>query len=78
MRYGSIRWSVSAQATKDKRIISCIGDGSFQNWNYTALVDVIHNGEGKCWTTKVHCEEDLVEAIEKAKGGKKIVFASLK
>ncbi|KAL8109538.1 hypothetical protein AgCh_025595 [Apium graveolens] len=35
MRYGSIGWSVGAtlgytQAAKDKRIIACIGDGSFQ------------------------------------------------
>ncbi|URD75051.1 Pyruvate decarboxylase isozyme [Musa troglodytarum] len=98
MQYGSIGWSVGAtlgyaQAAKDKRVIACIGDGSFQvtaqdistmlrceqksiiflinnggytieveihdgpynvikNWNYTALVDSIHNGEGKCWTTK--------------------------
>ncbi|KAJ4978856.1 hypothetical protein NE237_009636 [Protea cynaroides] len=114
MQYGSIGWSVGAtlgyaQAAKDKRVIACIGDGSFQvtaqdvstmlrcgqrtiiflinnggytieveihdgpynvikNWNYTALVDAIHNGEGKCWTTKVRCEEELVEAIETATG----------
>jgi len=33
-----------------------IHDGPYnviKNWNYTALVDAIHNGEGKCWTTKV-------------------------
>lgn len=24
-----------------------------KDWNYTALVDSIHNGEGNCWTTKV-------------------------
>jgi pyruvate decarboxylase len=24
-----------------------------KNWNYTGLVDAIHNGEGKCWTAKV-------------------------
>ncbi|XP_043723987.1 pyruvate decarboxylase 2-like [Telopea speciosissima] len=117
MQYGSIGWSVGAtlgyaQAAKDKRVIACIGDGSFQmtaqdvstmircaqrtiiflinnggytieveihdgpynvikNWNYTALVDAIHNGEGKCWTTKVRCEEELVEAIETATGAKK-------
>lgn len=44
-----------------------IHDGPYnviKNWNYTALVDAIHNGEGKCWTTKVHCEEKLVEAID--------------
>ncbi|XP_026379022.1 pyruvate decarboxylase 1-like [Papaver somniferum] len=110
MQYGSIGWSVGAtlgyaQAAKNKRVIACIGDGSFQvtaqdistmlrceqntiiflinnggytieveihdgpynvikNWNYTGLVDAIHNGDGKCWTTKVQCEEELVEAIE--------------
>ena len=35
MQYGSIGWAVGAtlgyaQAAKDKRLISCIGDGSFQ------------------------------------------------
>ncbi|KAG0469072.1 hypothetical protein HPP92_018400 [Vanilla planifolia] len=110
MQYGSIGWSVGAtlgyaQASKDKRIIACIGDRSFQatmqdvstmircklnciiflinnggnnmqveihdgpynvikNWNYTALVAAIHNGKGKCWTTKVQCEEELKEAIK--------------
>ncbi|KAH7667574.1 pyruvate decarboxylase protein [Dioscorea alata] len=117
MQYGSIGWSVGAtlgyaQAAKDKRVIACIGDGSFQvtaqdvstmircgqnsiiflinnggytieveihdgpynvikNWDYTAFVDAIHNGEGKCWTAKVHCEEELKEAIEMAMGAKK-------
>ncbi|XP_048337005.2 pyruvate decarboxylase 1 [Ziziphus jujuba] len=116
MQYGSIGWSVGAtlgyaQAAPNKRVISCIGDGSFQmtaqdvstmlrcgqssiiflinnggytieveihdgpynvikNWNYTALVDAIHNGQGKCWTTKVTSEEELVAAIETAKGEK--------
>ncbi|XP_074335864.1 pyruvate decarboxylase 3-like [Apium graveolens] len=42
-----------------------------KNWNYPALVDAIHNGEGKSWTTKVRCEEDLVEIIETATGEKK-------
>ncbi|KAL6003321.1 Pyruvate decarboxylase 2 [Asimina triloba] len=116
-QYGSIGWSVGAtlgyaQAAKDKRVIACIGDGSFQvtvqdlstmlrcgqntiiflinnggysieieihdgpynvikNWNYSALVDAIHNGEGKCWTAKVKCEEELKEAIEKATGAMK-------
>ncbi|KAL6003324.1 Pyruvate decarboxylase 3 [Asimina triloba] len=114
MQYGSIGWSVGAtlgyaQAAKDKRVIACIGDGSFQvtaqdvstmlrcgqktiiflinnggytieveihdgpynvikNWNYTALVDAIHNGEGKCWTAKVKCEEELQEAIQQVTG----------
>lgn len=112
MQYGSIGWSVGAllgyaQAAKNKRVIACIGDGSFQvtmqdistmirceqrsiiflinnggytieveihdgpynvikNWNYTALVDAIHNKEGKCWTMKVKCEEELKEAIRLA------------
>ncbi|XP_042066772.1 pyruvate decarboxylase 1-like [Salvia splendens] len=116
MQYGSIGWSVGAtlgyaQAVPEKRVIACIGDGSFQvtaqdvstmlrcgqnsiiflinnggytieveihdgpynvikNWNYTGLVDAICNGEGKCWTTKVRCEEDLIEAIETATGEK--------
>lgn len=114
MQYGSIGWSVGAtlgyaQAARDKRVIACIGDGSFQvtaqdvstmiryrqrtiiflinnggytieveihdgpynvikNWNYTAFVDAIHNGEGKCWTAKVRTEDELTEAIEKATG----------
>lgn len=117
MQYGSIGWSVGAtlgyaQAVKDKRVIACIGDGSFQvtaqdistmircgqrsiiflinnggytieveihdgpynvikNWNYTGLVDAIHNGEGGCWTSKVRTEEELVDAISKATGEQK-------
>ncbi|CAI9753923.1 unnamed protein product [Fraxinus pennsylvanica] len=117
MQYGSIGWSVGAtlgyaQSVPQQRVISCIGDGSFQvtaqdvstmircgqksiiflinnggytieveihdgpynvikNWNYTALVDAICNGEGNCWTTKVRCEEELMEAIETAIGEKK-------
>lgn len=33
-----------------------IHDGPYnviKNWNYTGLVDAIHNGDGKCWTKKV-------------------------
>jgi pyruvate decarboxylase len=33
-----------------------IHDGPYnviKNWNYTAFVDAIKNGEGKCWTCKV-------------------------
>ncbi|PIN11293.1 Thiamine pyrophosphate-requiring enzyme [Handroanthus impetiginosus] len=117
MQYGSIGWSVGAtlgyaQAAPEKRVIACIGDGSFQmtaqdvgtmlrcgqnaiiflinnggytteveihdgpynvikNWNYTALVDAIWNGEGNCWTTKVRCEEDLIKAIDTAVEAKK-------
>ncbi|XP_074296245.1 pyruvate decarboxylase 2-like [Silene latifolia] len=51
-----------------------IHDGPYnviKNWNYTALVDAIHNGEGKCWTTKVFCEEELVNAIQTATGPQK-------
>ncbi|XP_019188555.1 PREDICTED: pyruvate decarboxylase 2-like isoform X2 [Ipomoea nil] len=116
MQYGSIGWSVGAtlgyaQSVPSKRVIACIGDGSFQvtaqdistmmrcnqktiiflvnnggytieveihdgpynvikNWNYTGLVDAICNGEGKCWTTKVFTEEDLIKAIETATGEK--------
>jgi len=117
MQYGSIGWSVGAtlgyaQAAPDKRVIACIGDGSFQvtvqdvstmirngqntiiflinnggytieveihdgpynvikNWNYTGLVDALHNGEGKCWTVKVKTEEEVVEAIKTSLGPKK-------
>ncbi|XP_062231635.1 pyruvate decarboxylase 1 isoform X2 [Phragmites australis] len=117
MQYGSIGWSVGAtlgyaQAAKDKRVIACIGDGSFQvtaqdvstmlrcgqnsviflinnggytieveihdgpynvikNWDYTALVDAIHNSNGNCWTKKVRTEEELEEAIATATGAKK-------
>ncbi|XP_062188134.1 pyruvate decarboxylase 2-like [Phragmites australis] len=112
MQYGSIGWSVGAllgyaQGARSKRVIACIGDGSFQvtaqdvstmlrceqtsiiflinnggytieveihdgpynvikNWNYTGLVDSIHNGEGNCWTAKVTCEEELTAAIQTA------------
>ncbi|PQQ12691.1 hypothetical protein Pyn_05834 [Prunus yedoensis var. nudiflora] len=54
-----------------------IHDGPYnviKNWNYTGLVDAIHNGEGKCWTTKVRYEEELIEAIETATGDKKDSF----
>ncbi|OEL24652.1 Pyruvate decarboxylase 1 [Dichanthelium oligosanthes] len=117
MQYGSIGWSVGAtlgyaQAAKDKRVIACIGDGSFQvtaqdvstmlrcgqrsiiflinnggytieveihdgpynvikNWDYTGLVDAIHNSDGHCWTKKVRTEEELKEAIATATCDKK-------
>ncbi|XP_008805101.2 pyruvate decarboxylase 1-like [Phoenix dactylifera] len=51
-----------------------IHDGPYnviKNWDYTALVDAIHNDEGKCWTMKVRCEEELKEAIQTALGPKK-------
>jgi len=112
MQYGSIGWSVGAVlgyaiGATDKRVIACIGDGSFQvtaqdvstmirygtnpiiflinnngytieveihdgpynnikRWNYAALVNAFHNGEGKCWTTQVKTEEDLGRAIKVA------------
>ncbi|PRQ29103.1 putative pyruvate decarboxylase [Rosa chinensis] len=48
-----------------------IRDGPYnviKNWDYTGLVDAIHNAEGKCWTTKVRTEEDSTKAIAKATG----------
>nr|DAD26275.1 TPA_asm: hypothetical protein HUJ06_027743 [Nelumbo nucifera] len=51
-----------------------IHDGPYnviKNWNYTGLINAICNDEGKCWTTKVQCEEELVEAIKLATGDKK-------
>lgn len=35
-----------------------IHDGPYnviKNWNYTAMMEAIHNGGGKCWTAKVSC-----------------------
>ncbi|XP_073290184.1 pyruvate decarboxylase 1 [Primulina huaijiensis] len=54
-----------------------IHDGPYnviKNWNYTGLVDAMHNNEGNCWTTKVHCEEELIEAIDTATHDKKDSF----
>lgn len=45
-----------------------IHDGPYnviKNWNYTGLVDAIHNGEGKCWTTKVSMAKDYSLSITK-------------
>ncbi|RYR46512.1 hypothetical protein Ahy_A07g032239 [Arachis hypogaea] len=50
--------------------LKSIHDGPYnviKNWNYTGLVDAIHNGEGKCWTAK----RSEIEAIETATGPKK-------
>lgn len=50
-----------------------IHDGPYnviKNWNYTGLVDAFHNGDGKCWTAKATCEEELVAAIATATGAK--------
>ncbi|URE01295.1 Pyruvate decarboxylase isozyme [Musa troglodytarum] len=36
-----------------------VHDGPYnviKNWDYAGLVDAIHNGEGKCWTTKVNVQ----------------------
>ncbi|KAE8649566.1 pyruvate decarboxylase 1 [Cucumis sativus] len=44
-----------------------IHDGPYnviKNWDYTAIVNAMHNHDGNCWTTKVHTEEELVNAIE--------------
>uniref|UniRef100_A0A7N0U2F9 pyruvate decarboxylase n=1 Tax=Kalanchoe fedtschenkoi TaxID=63787 RepID=A0A7N0U2F9_KALFE len=67
-----------------------IHDGPYnviKNWNYTALVDAIHNNKGKSWTTEhsgchqspnlkqllwqVRTEADLEEAVATATGEKK-------
>ncbi|XP_038882334.1 pyruvate decarboxylase 2-like [Benincasa hispida] len=48
-----------------------IHDGPYnviKNWDYTAIVDAMDNREGNCWTTKVHTEKELVNAIEIATG----------
>lgn len=40
-----------------------IHDGPYnviKNWNYTALIDAIKNGEDKCWTCKVHLQIHLI------------------
>ena len=50
MQYGSIGWSVGAtlgyaQAVPEKRVIACIGDGSFQvdkQLHYTELCVPLH------------------------------------
>lgn len=50
MQYGSIGWSVGAtlgyaQAVPEKRVIACIGDGSFQvchaDYNYLNKISII-------------------------------------
>ncbi|XP_021891024.1 pyruvate decarboxylase 1-like isoform X2 [Carica papaya] len=116
--YASIGWSIGAtlgyaQAALHKRVIACMGDGSFQvggqevstmlrwgqksiiilinnggytteskihdgpyniinNWDYTTFIHAIHNNaEAKCWTAKVHNEEELVEVFETAVRDKK-------
>ena len=51
-----------------------IHDGPYnviKNWDYTGLVDAIHNSDGSCWTKKVRTEGELKEAIATATGAKK-------
>ena len=56
MQYGSIGWSVGAtlgyaQGAKDKRVIACIGDGSFQ-------VSHNHNRmEGFYMWARINCQQ---------------------
>jgi pyruvate decarboxylase len=48
-----------------------IHDGPYnviKNWDYTGLVDAIHNGQGRCWTARVATEEELTAAIATATG----------
>ncbi|RZS19131.1 hypothetical protein BHM03_00051485 [Ensete ventricosum] len=43
-----------------------IHDGPYnviKNWDYTGLVDAIHNGEGKCWTTKVKVQKGTGDGV---------------
>jgi len=51
-----------------------IHDGPYnviKNWDYTGLINAIHNGDGNCWTMKVRTEAELKEAIATATGAKK-------
>lgn len=43
-----------------------IHDGPYnviKNWDYTGLVNAIHNGEGKSWTAKVRMHKYLHENL---------------
>ncbi|CAM6114831.1 unnamed protein product [Calypogeia fissa] len=54
-----------------------IHDGPYnviKNWDYTGVVNAFHNGEGKCWTTRVKTEEDLEAALQTALKEKKDSF----
>ncbi|KAH7839335.1 hypothetical protein Vadar_002810 [Vaccinium darrowii] len=42
-----------------------------KNWDYAGLVHAIHNHQGKCWSTQVRYEGELIAAIEMALGDKK-------
>ncbi|KAK9267433.1 hypothetical protein L1049_009859 [Liquidambar formosana] len=58
-----------------------IHDGPYnviKNWDYTGLVDAIHNGEGKCWTKKVRTEKELIEAIAVVRGAHKYSLCFIK
>ncbi|KDP31356.1 hypothetical protein JCGZ_11732 [Jatropha curcas] len=63
------------RAARDKRVIACLGDGSFQNWSHVSLVNAIDNGEGKCWTTKVCPEKVIISAMERIKRDEGIACA---
>ena len=46
MEYGSIGWSVGAtlgyaQAAPEKRVVACIGDGSFQVLKFTKFDQIL-------------------------------------
>jgi pyruvate decarboxylase len=52
MQYGSIGWSVGAllgyaQGANDKRVIACIGDGSFQV-KFLAFTDMLLSAANDC------------------------------
>ncbi|KAJ4980113.1 hypothetical protein NE237_010893 [Protea cynaroides] len=86
MQYGSIGWSVLAtlgyaQAAKDKRVIACIGDESFQmtaqdvstmlRCGQRTIFFLINNGG---YTIEVRCEEELVEAKTATRSKKDLKF----
>lgn len=51
-------------------IEAAIHDGPYnviKNWNYTGLVDAIHNGDGKCWTANVFDLTFIINGYPKAK-----------
>uniref|UniRef100_A0A453AK19 pyruvate decarboxylase n=1 Tax=Aegilops tauschii subsp. strangulata TaxID=200361 RepID=A0A453AK19_AEGTS len=88
MQYGSIGWSVGAllgyaQGATDKRVIACIGDGSFQvtaqdvstmlRCGQNSIIFLINNG-GYTIEVEIHdgpYNEELTAAIETATGDKK-------
>lgn len=38
--------------------------------DYVALANAMSNGDGRAWATRVHTEEELVEALQIATGEK--------